>query len=123
MRSGVRIPLPAPDLRASCKSEPISYNLPYMAKHKVIIPVGLKPSPARYELSAAEILASYFKADVEFIDRSNYKTPDFLINNITWELKCPTGKVKHNIEHQMKAGTNQSGKCNTRCQTLQIAYI
>jgi hypothetical protein len=54
-----------------------------MAKYKVIIPVGLKPSSARYELSAAEILASYFKADVEFVDRSNYKTPDFLINDIT----------------------------------------
>jgi hypothetical protein len=96
-----------------------------MAKYKVIIPVGLKPSPARYELSAAEILANYFKADVEFVPRSNYKTPDFLIKDITWELKSPTGKGKHNIEHQMKAGAKQSGNIilDARRSKLHISKI
>jgi hypothetical protein len=96
-----------------------------MAKYRVIIPIGLKPSPARYEISAAEILGGYFKADVEFVVRSNYKTPDFLIKDITWELKSPTGKGKHNIEHQMKAGTKQSGNIvlDARRSKLHISKI
>lgn len=79
-----------------------------MAKYKVIIPVGLKPFPARYEISAADLLANYFKADVEFIPRSNQKTPDFLMGGITWELKSPTGKGKNNIERQLQTGLKQS---------------
>lgn len=79
-----------------------------MAKYHVIIPVGLKPSPARYEITAAELLANYFKADVEFISRSNYKTPDFMIDGTTWELKSPTGSGKNNIERQLQAGIKQS---------------
>jgi hypothetical protein len=69
-----------------------------MTKYRVIIPIDIKPSPARYELSAAQLLAHYFKADVEFIYRSNYKTPDFLIRGVAWELKSPTGNGKNNIE-------------------------
>jgi hypothetical protein len=53
-----------------------------MARYRVIIPVDLKPSPARYEITAAGLLANHFKADVEFIFRSNYKTPDFLIHAV-----------------------------------------
>jgi hypothetical protein len=79
-----------------------------MTKYKVIIPVDLKPSPARYELSAAQLLAYYFKSDVEFILRSNHKTPDFLIDDVEWELKSPTGTGKYNIQHQIKAGAKQS---------------
>jgi hypothetical protein len=79
-----------------------------MVKYRVIIPVGLKPSPARYELIAAELLANYFKADVEFIVRSNYKTPDFLISGVAWELKSPTGAGRNNIERQLQAGLKQS---------------
>jgi len=96
-----------------------------MAKYKVIIPVGLKPFPARYELSAASLLASHFKADVEFIPRSNYKTPDFLIEGVVWELKSPTGKGKHNIEHQMKAGIKQSGNIifDARRSKIHISKI
>jgi len=81
-----------------------------MSKYKVIIPVDLKPSPAQYELSAAALLAHYFKADVEFIPRSNHKTPDFLIKGINWELKSPIGDGKYNIQHQIKSAARQS--CN-----------
>ena len=76
--------------------------------HRVIIPVGLKPSPARYEITAAELLANHLKADVEFILRSNYQTPDFKIAGIEWELKSPTGTGKNNIEHQLQAALKQS---------------
>lgn len=96
-----------------------------MAKYKVILPVDLKPSPARYEITAAQLLANYFKGDVEFVSRSNYKTPDFLINGITWEPKSPTGKGTHNIEHQMAAGTKQSGNIilDARRSKLHISKI
>jgi hypothetical protein len=79
-----------------------------MAKYKVIIPVDLKPSPASYEITAASLLANYFKANVEFIPRSNQKTPDFLISGVKWELKSPKGKGKNNIEHQLQSGLKQS---------------
>jgi hypothetical protein len=51
-----------------------------MAKYRVILPTNLKPSPARYELTAAQLFVEYFKTDVKFISRSNHKTPDFIIN-------------------------------------------
>lgn len=86
----------------------VCYNYPHMVRYCVIIPVDLKPSPARYELSAAQLLAHYFKVDVEFIQRSNYKTPDFLIAGTSWELKSPTGEGKNNIERQLQAGLKQA---------------
>jgi len=79
-----------------------------MATHLVIIPVNLKPSPARYEITAAGLLARHFRANVEFIPRSNYQTPDFIINGVRWELKSPTGTGKNNIERQLRAGLKQS---------------
>jgi len=79
-----------------------------MATHHVIIPVGLKPSPARYEITAAELLANHFGANVEFILRTNYQTPDFIIGGIRWELKSPTGTGKNNIERQLQAALKQS---------------
>jgi hypothetical protein len=96
-----------------------------MAKYKVIIPAGLKPFPARYEISAADLLANYFKADVEFIPRSNQKTPDFLINGITWELKSPTGRGKNNIERQLQSGLKQSYSIifDSRRSKIHIAKI
>lgn len=79
-----------------------------LAEYRVIIPANLKPSPARYEISAARLLADYFQADVAFILRSNQKTPDFLIDGVTWELKSPTGTGKYNVQHQLKAAAKQS---------------
>lgn len=79
-----------------------------MAKYKVIIPVGLRPSPAYYEITAAQLVAEYFKADVEFVLRTNQKTPDFIIDAIKWELKSPTGNGKYNVQHQIKAAAKQS---------------
>jgi hypothetical protein len=96
-----------------------------MTKYNVILPTNLKPSPARYELTAAQLLAEYFKSDIEFVSRSNHKTPDFLINGIMLELKSPTGKGKHNIEHQMKGGVKQSGNIilDARRSKLHITKI
>jgi len=79
-----------------------------MAKHRVIIPTNLKPSPASYEISAARLLADFFRTDVKFVVRANQKTPDFLIDGTSWELKSPTGTGKYNVQHQIKAAAKQS---------------
>ena len=103
----------------------ICYDCHPMAKHKVIIPAGLKPFPARYELSAATLLADYFKVDVEFVLRSNQKTPDFLIDGAKRELKSPTGTGKRNIERQLQAGIKQSQNIvfDARRSKIHIAKI
>lgn len=75
---------------------------------KIIIPTGLKPRPRQHEIDVAEILAKYFDADVEFVPRSNNKTPDFLINDVLWELKSPQGKGSNNIQRQLKYASKQS---------------
>jgi hypothetical protein len=79
-----------------------------MTKYKVILPIELKPSPALYEITAAQLLANYFNTDVEFVPRSNYKSPDFIINSVKWELKSPMGKGRNNIERQLQTGLKQS---------------
>lgn len=96
-----------------------------MAKYRVILPTNLKPSPARYELTAAQLLAEYFKTDVEFISRSNHKTPDFIINGVKWELKSPTGTGKRNIERQLQTGIKQSKNIvfDARRSKIHIARI
>jgi hypothetical protein len=78
------------------------------AKYHVIISTNLKPAPATYEITAVTLLAEHFKSDVEFVLRSNRKTPDFLINGVEWELKSPTGDGKYNVQHQIKAAAKQS---------------
>lgn len=96
-----------------------------MAKYKVILPTILKPSPARYEVTAAQLLAEYFKADVEFIRRTNHKTPDFLISGVKWELKSPTGDGKYNVQHQIKAAAKQSSNLvfDARRSKMHMAKI
>ena len=96
-----------------------------MAKYRVILPTNLKPSPARYELTAAQLLAEHFKTDVEFIARSNHKTPDFIIDGVKWELKSPTGTGKRNIERQLQTGIKQSKNIvfDARRSKIHIARI
>lgn len=79
-----------------------------MKKYNIIIPENVYPKPTLREISAAYILAEYFKADIKFIPRSNQKTPDFLIKNLHWELKTPTGTGKYNIQHLLHAAVQQS---------------
>ena len=72
------------------------------------MPPGMKPRPEDHEIYVAGILAEYFKADVEFVPRSNLQTPDFLIKGKVWELKSPTGTGKNNIQHQLQEAHSQS---------------
>ncbi|MBP6005656.1 hypothetical protein KA531_02020 [Candidatus Saccharibacteria bacterium] len=75
--------------------------------------------------TAAQLLAEYFKTNVEFISRSNHKTPDFIINGVKWELKSPTGIGKRNIERQLQTGIKQSKNIifDARRSKIHIARI
>lgn len=77
-------------------------------KYSIIIPENIYPRPSTKEISAACILAKYFKTNIEFIPRSNQRTPDFLINNLYWELKTPTGTGKYNLQHTLRSAAKQS---------------
>ena len=77
-------------------------------EYNVIVPRSYIPKPSPTEMSAADILVDFFKADVKFIKRGNGKTPDFLIKGVYWELKSPTGSGKHNIQHKIQDAAEQS---------------
>ncbi|MDR2524002.1 MAG: hypothetical protein LBC95_00460 [Candidatus Nomurabacteria bacterium] len=74
----------------------------------VIIPKGMRPTPEKFELTAADILLGYFEYDLEFVLRKVNATPDFVINGVAWELKSPTGKGKRNVQHQFNRALKQS---------------
>ena len=77
-------------------------------EYNVIVPHSYLPKPSQTEISAADILVDFFKADVKFIKRGSGKTPDFLIKGVLWELKSPTGSGKHNIQHKIQDAADQS---------------
>ena len=80
-----------------------------MEKYHVVVPSDMKPYPEPHEISAAAILAEYFKTDVQFIRRIvNAKSSDVLIHGIIWEIKSPTGKGKRNIQHTLSDALKQS---------------
>lgn len=58
----------------------------------------IKPVPAEYEISAAEILAEYFSVNIRMVKRRvNAKTADLKIGNVFWELKSPVGDGKRTM--------------------------
>ena len=77
-------------------------------KYKIIVSSDISPYPERYEITAAAILAEYFKSNASFIKRSINKTADVKIKNIAWEIKSPIGKGKRNIQHQFSRAMKQS---------------
>ena len=77
-------------------------------KYSVIIPSEVYPKPSPDELSAAYILADYFRENVIFVPRNNNSTPDYKIGNIYWEIKSPRGNGKYNIQHALRSAVNQS---------------
>ena len=91
----------------------------------IIIPGGISPFPSRAELTAAYILRDHFQADVEFVLRDNCKTPDFLINHTSWELKTPTGNGKRNLQHTISRALKQSQNIvvDARFSKIHIAKI
>jgi hypothetical protein len=79
-----------------------------MLSYKVIIPFDLNPYPENYEVTAAALLARYFQANVTFVKRANYQTPDFIISGVLWELKSPTGNGKRTAQRNLQAALKQA---------------
>lgn len=79
-----------------------------MSMHHVSIPANLTPYPQEYEVTAAGLLAQYLDADVTFVVRTNYKTPDFSIGGMFWELKSPTGNGKRTVQRNMQEALKQA---------------
>ena len=96
-----------------------------MKQPQIIIPASLSPQPSPKEISAAKLLAGYFRKDIEFVLRAAQSTPDFLIDHVFWELKSPTGKGKHNIQHILQDAARQSPNviCDTRYSKMHPSRI
>ena len=77
-------------------------------EYSVIVPREVYPKPSAREMSAAYILNEFFQADIKFVVRSGNKTPDFLIKDLYWELKTPTGNGKYNLQHALRNAARQS---------------
>lgn len=92
---------------------------------RTIIPFGVFPEMHELE-TAAVFLAQGF--DVEFLLPSRIKgirTPDVKIDNILWEIKCPTGSGKKTVEKQLQRASGQSKNIifDSRRTKLDDTYI
>lgn len=92
---------------------------------RTIIPLGVFPEMHELE-TAAVFLAQGF--DVEFLLPSRIKgirTPDVKIDNILWEIKCPTGSGKKTVEKQLQRASGQSKNIifDSRRTKLDDTYI
>jgi len=66
--------------------------------------------PEKHEFEAAKFLSQLGK-DIEFIEPSRHKgtrTPDIVMDELRWEIKCPKGKSNRTIENNLRAGLRQS---------------
>ncbi len=79
-----------------------------LMKYKIIIEADATDSPKKHEFSAAIVIAKYFRSDIIFIRPANFRTPDFNVKNIKWELKSPMGSSARTIENNMRAARKQS---------------
>jgi hypothetical protein len=77
-------------------------------KYEVIVKTDLNDRPKDHELSAALILAEYFKSDIVFLRPEIDKTPDIEVGEIKWEIKSPKGDGKKTIENNMRTARRQS---------------
>lgn len=93
--------------------------------YQVIIPSSIFPLPERHEVSAAQIVSTFFRSDAEFIVRNSYRGPDLKIGDDLWEVKSPTGAEKRNIERQLQLAMKQSDKIifDARRSKIHIAKI
>jgi hypothetical protein len=77
-------------------------------KYKVIIDASISDSPKKHEFAVATILAAHFKSDIIFIRPASFRTPDFDIKGMKWELKSPMGSSARTIENNMRTARKQS---------------
>ena len=76
--------------------------------YQVIVQTSYKDRPYDFELSAAIIVAEYFKTDIIFMRPMHLKSPDLKIRNEIWELKSPTGNSKNTIHNVFVTARRQS---------------
>ena len=70
----------------------------------------LRVFPEDHEYETARYFADR-GYDIEFIPPSNspnIHTPDFIMDGVAWEVKCPTGKSKRTIENNFRKAILQS---------------
>lgn len=80
-----------------------------MAKsYQVKINDKIIPPPNQQEISAAQIIVKYFKADIYFVQRSSLRTADIKINGIFWEIKSPIGNGRRTIQNNLRTASRQS---------------
>lgn len=70
----------------------------------------LRVLPEKHEYETARYFADR-GYNIEFIPPSNspnMRTPDFKMDGVLWEVKCPTGKSKRTIENSFRKAMLQS---------------
>lgn len=77
-------------------------------KYRVIVKTLPQDAPKDFEMSAASIVANYFKTDIIFLRPGHMKTPDLLVKNEIWELKSPKGNSKNTMRNNIKSARKQS---------------
>jgi len=70
-------------------------------KYRVIVETDFRNRPKEHELSAAFLIANYFKTDIVFLRPSCQHTPDLNVNGTKWELKSPLGNGKNTIKNNL----------------------
>ena len=71
---------------------------------------ALKAPPSEEELKVAKFFADMGK-DITFICPSSIpgqRRPDFIMDGLEWEVKCPEGKSKRTIENNIVNAERQS---------------
>ncbi len=77
-------------------------------KYQVIVKTLPQDAPYDFEMSAALLVANYFKTDVIFLRPTPLKSPDLKIGNEIWEIKSPLGDGKNTIHNNIKGARKQS---------------
>lgn len=77
-------------------------------KYEVIVKTSAEDAPEKHEMSAAIILAYYFKTDVIFLRPQRARTPDVDVNGTKWEIKSPLGNGKRTIDNNFSEARGQS---------------
>lgn len=76
--------------------------------YKVIVDTSERDRPYDFEMSAALLIANYFKTNVIFLRPTPLKSPDLNIKGQIWELKSPTGNSKNTIHNNIHGARKQS---------------
>lgn len=76
--------------------------------YKVIVKTMPRDAPFDFEISAALLVADYFKTDVIFLRPIPLKSPDLKVKNEVWELKSPRGNSKNTIHNIFVTSRKQS---------------